>query len=293
MTCIKKSLEYIETNLHNFIGAEDVANNVCVSSFYLQKGFRIMTGYSISDYIRNRRLYLAALDICNGNDKIIDIAYKYGYETPESFTKAFSRFHNYTPHQVKTDANKIKVFLPLKIRIEIQGGEEMDFIVEKMESFTVVGFEKIFKFDTAHQEIPKFWDTFRQMYCAKPFKKEASFATLQKVVIDNCIGEFGVCIEIKDDHTSFRYLIAGLYRGKETPKELTVFTFEDVEWAKFKVVGPMPGAIQAVNAKIFQEWLPNNPDYEIALGANIEWYSSDKTQEANYESGIWIPVRKK
>ena len=77
------------------------------------------------------------------------------------------------------------------------------------------------------------------------------------------------------------------------PEGMTLYEFPDMEWAKFRCVGPLPGALQAVNTKIFKEWLPGNPDYEIAVGANIEWYSMADGSSSDYESGIWIPVRHK
>lgn len=118
---INKTLEYIEDNMFNDIKLEELSKLTYVSPFYLQKGFSVMTGYSISEYIRNRRLYLAALEIVLNKEKIIDIAYKFLYETPESFTKAFTRFHNHSPNEIKKDSSKIKIFLPLRLTIDIKG----------------------------------------------------------------------------------------------------------------------------------------------------------------------------
>ena len=95
------------------------------------------------------------------------------------------------------------------------------------------------------------------------------------------------------DQGKFRYLIAGKYTEGEVPEGMTVYEFPDMEWAKFRCTGPMPGALQSVNTKIFQEWLPNNQEYEIAMGANIEWYSNGDMSSIDYESGIWIPVKRK
>lgn len=128
---LRAAIAYMEEHLLEDISAEDVAESVHLSPYYLQKGFSIMTGYTIGEYIRGRRLYKAALDVVTGREKIIDIAYTYGYETPESFSKAFSRFHGVSPLQLKGDTSKIKTFLPLKISIVIQGGNEMDYMVEK------------------------------------------------------------------------------------------------------------------------------------------------------------------
>ena len=89
LTSIRTAIDYMEEHLKDNISAQDVADQVCLSPFFLQRGFSLMTGYGIGEYIRNRRLYKAALDLKNTDDKVIDIAYDYCYETPESFTKAF------------------------------------------------------------------------------------------------------------------------------------------------------------------------------------------------------------
>ena len=91
----------------------------------------------------------------------------------------------------------------------------------------------------------------------------------------------------------FRYIIAGEYKGGDVPEGMTVYEFPETQWAKFKCVGPMPGALQSVNTRIFREWLPGNPDFDIAFGANIEWYSEGDGSAADYESAIWVPVKRK
>ena len=131
LTCIRKAIDYMEEHLEDNISAQDVAGQVFMSSFFFQKGFSLMTGYGLSEYIRNRRLYKAALDLQKTDEKIIDIAFRYCYETPESFTKAFSRFHGVSPSQVREGA-PIKPFLPLKIEISIHGGNKMDGFVREV-----------------------------------------------------------------------------------------------------------------------------------------------------------------
>ncbi len=294
MESIKKSIDYMEAHLLEEVDAAEIANEICVSSFYLQRGFKIMTGYSIAEYIRNRRLYLAGLDVITDREKVIDLAYKYGYDTPESFTKAFSRFHGLSPMQLKKDAGKIKVFLPLKVKITIQGGIDMDFVIEKMQGFKVIGFEREFTFDDSYQAIPKFWDEVFSKQIAPLFAKEKPENLLEETICNCMVGEFGVCVDDIDREGKFRYLIAGRYTEGEVPKEMTVYEFPDLEWAKFSCQGPMPGALQSINTKIFHEWLPSNPDYEISMSANIEWYSGEgNTTDADYKSAIWIPVKRK
>ncbi|MBR4823281.1 MAG: helix-turn-helix transcriptional regulator, partial [Spirochaetaceae bacterium] len=126
VTSIRKAIDYMEAHLEYDISAQDVANQVFMSSFFFQKGFSLMTGYGLSEYMRNRRLYKAALDLQKTDDKIIDNAFRYCYETQESFTKAFSRFHGASSSQVREGAS-VKPFLPLKIEIVIHGGNQMDY----------------------------------------------------------------------------------------------------------------------------------------------------------------------
>lgn len=290
---LRSAISYMEEHLLDCISVENVADKVHISSFYLQKGFKIMTGYSICEYIRYRRLYLAALDVIADKEKVIDLAFKYGYETPESFTKAFSRFHGVSPMKLKGDAGRIKTFLPLKISILIQGGNDMDYVVEKMEGFKVIGFERDFSFEAGYQEIPKFWDEFWGKYMKPLLGSGKPGNEVEQVICDCLIGEYGVCIDDIGKDGKFRYLIAGTYKGGEVPKNMTVYEFPDMEWAKFRCTGSMPGSLQSVNTKVFKEWLPGNPKYEIAMGANIEWYSKGDTSALDYESSIWVPVKRK
>lgn len=98
---ISGAIEYIEHNITEDISLEDIAGHVNISAFYFQKGFSLLCGYTISEYIRNRRLALAAEELASDNAKVIDIAIKYGWDSPDSFTKAFTRFHGATPSMVQ------------------------------------------------------------------------------------------------------------------------------------------------------------------------------------------------
>lgn len=286
---LRKSITFIESHLLDDITAEDVAREVNISSFYLQKGFKIMTNYSISEYIKNRRLYLAGLELIAEPNKVIDLAYKYGYETPESFSKAFSRFHGVSPSKIKGNSRSIKPFLPLRITVSIQGGNDMDYIVEKMSGFKVIGFEKVFSFESGYNEIPKFWDEFSGNLM-RLYSEGNPKTDIEKAICDNNIGMFGVCVDDIGKNGEFRYIIAGIYRGGEVPEGMVTYELPEIEWAKFRCVGPLPGALQSVNTKIFKEWLPNNGEYKIAMGCNIEYYSQGNPTSSDYESAIWVPV---
>lgn len=288
---LKRAVSYMEEHLLEDISAEEVAESLHLSSFYFQKGFRIMTGYAVMEYIRCRRLYLAALELCTGRVKVIDLAYKYGYDTPESFAKAFSRFHGVTPVRMKGDVAKIRPFLPLQIIVEIKGGYSMDYVVEKMDAMKMIGFERTATYENSYSEVPAFWEEFTALVKAEG--KDENHRNMQEVVRACKVGEFAVCIEGDKDSEEFSYLMVGEYNGCEVPDGMKIFEIPAAEWARFRCVGPMPGALQAINTKIFREWLPGNPDYEISMGCNIEWYSYGDMGSADYVSEIWIPVKKK
>ena len=245
LTSIRTAIDYMEEHLTDNISAQDVADRVYLSPFFLQKGFSLMTGYGIGEYIRNRRLYRAALDLKGTDDKGIDIALRYGYETPESFTKAFSRFHGATPSQVRGGA-AINTFLPLMIKLSIQGGNQMDYKITPMFPFKVIGFQREFDNETAYTEIPKFWDEICEKYALSVYAGNAPANPYEQALVDNCIG-------------------------------------------------PIPDALQSVNTRIFREWLPSNPEYELSGNATVEWYdcvNGEKT-DPDYHSAIWVPVKRK
>ncbi|MDO4460581.1 MAG: AraC family transcriptional regulator [Clostridia bacterium] len=291
LSCIRKTIDFMESHLHDEISVQDVSDAVNVSQMFLQKGFSIMTGYGIGEYLRNRRLYEAAIDLISTDDKIIDIAYSYMYETPESFTKAFSRFHRASPSQIRSKEAPIKTFLPLRINISISGGYIMDYRVLSKAGLKVIGFEKSFSMDTCNEEIPKFWDEMFETYAKNVVMGGEPVTPHEKAIVDCNIGEYGICID--DEQGSMRYLIAGDYHGGEIPEGMSLFEFPEGDWAIFDCYGPMPKAIQNITDRIFNEWLPGNPDYELAGNASVEWYEGTNKLDPDYHSAVWIPVRKK
>ena len=293
LSSIRTAINYMEEHLTDDISAQDVADRVHLSPFFLQRGFSLMTGCGIGEYIRNRRLYQAARDLKETEDKVIDIALRYCYETPESFTKAFSRFHGVTPSQVRGGAAG-KIFLPLTIRLSVQGGSQMDVRIAPMFPFKVIGFQKIFDNETAYAEIPKFWNETCEKYANNVYAGNAPANPYEQALVDNCIGEYGVCI---DDigGGKFRYLIAGKYTGGAIPDGMMVYEFPRNEWAVFDCIGPNPQTLQSVNTRIFSEWLPGNPDYELSGNATVEWYDcvNGEMTDPYYHSAIWVPVKRK
>ncbi len=288
--CLRGAIAYMERNLLENIGPGDIAECVHVSPFYLQHGFRMVTGYTLGEYLRGRRLYLAALDALQGDVPIGELAYKYGYDTPESFTKAFTRFHGVAPTKVRGNSRAIKPFLPLTVKIEIQGGNEMDYKIEKMDDFTLIGFVRQFEHENSYGAIPKFWDEVMEMEA--PLFQHGPQNPVEKAICDHKIGEFGVCFGGFEPGRFF-YMIAGIYQGGPIPVGLTTVHVPASQWAKFRCAGPLPGSLQSVNTKVFSEWLPGNNQYELSLDLNLEWYSMEDCSSPDYESGIWLPVKPK
>ena len=282
MKAISEAVDYIESHISDEITADDVANSVCISTFYFQKGFSMLCGYTIMEYIRNRRLALAGVALADSEAKVIDVAMQYGYDSPDSFTKAFTRFHGITPSQVRKDKTMIKSFAPLKLTISLKGSYLMDYRITKKDSFTVIGSAKEFSYEHAKQEIPAFW--------------QEHYATGKG---QHVCGMFGINIDEQMGHEKFEYVIADIYNPvTDIPEGFVTKTIPAFTWAVFPCKGAMPNSLQDVNTKIFSEWLPALKEYEFAAGYCIEMYDTpDKypkgTQDENYYAEIWIPVKRK
>ena len=282
MEAIGKAIQYIEAHITEALTVEEIAAYIGFSPFYFQKGFAMLCGFTIGEYIRSRRLALAGNDLATGGEKIIDIAMKYGYDSPDSFTKAFTRFHGVTPTAARKDHVMLKSFAPLKIKLSLEGGYLMDYRIEKKEAFAVLGSAGTFPYEGAKQTIPQFW--------------QAHFAAGKGSVV---CGKYGINIDAQMGHDTFEYLIADDYTpGKPIPDGFVTRTIPALTWAVFPCTGPLPQALQDVNTKIFTEWLPALRDYEFAAGYCVEMYADPReypkgTMDEKYYSEIWIPVKKK
>ncbi|MDE6964090.1 MAG: AraC family transcriptional regulator [Lachnospiraceae bacterium] len=296
LAALKNAVNYMEAHLGENISAADVAGAVNISPFYFQRGFKIVTDYTVGEYLRNRRLYLAGLDVIKGGDKVIDISHRYGYDTPESFTRAFTRFHGVSPMQLKAQPFRIQVFLPLTIEIAIKGGARIEYTVEQAGPMKMIGLESTILVGSGFSETPRFWEEFQRRYLNPlPENEDAKGGNereIRKAVLENQVGEFGICFG-GGDGAHFCYAIAGIYRGGAVPEGMKIFEIPAHTWAKFQCAGPMPEAIQTMSTRIYREWLPGNPEYEIASNIDMERYSLGDVKGSGYESAIWIPVKKR
>lgn len=282
MEIVGSAIQYIEAHITDDLSAETVAKQVSVSPFYFQKGFSMLCGFTLGEYIRSRRLALAGNDLAAGKEKVIDVALKYGYDSPDSFTRAFTRFHGVTPAQARREGVMLKSFAPLKIRFSLEGGYIMDYRIEKKEAFTVLAHAKRFPYEGAKENIPNFW-------------REHHTGPLAGKVM----GTFGLNIDAEMAMDSFEYLIADPCEADApVPDGLVKRTVPALTWAVFPCRGPMPEALQDVDSKIYTEWLPALGDYEFAAGYCAEYYDNpanypNGTGDENYYCEIWVPIRKK
>ena len=286
LTGIQNAINYIEEHLTKEIDYEDVAKEAACSNFYFQRIFGILCGVSLGDYIRNRRLSLAGDELSASDDKVIDIALKYGYESPESFTRAFVRFHGVTPSEARKDGSKLKSFSRISVKITLSGGSVMNYKIVEKEAFDII--EKVETHsveDSANaKSIPEFWSRSHQNGTVK---------TLMNVTTDRTF-IFGVCYgNLPENAKTFDYSIAATYEKEAAvPEGFRRNTIPARTWAVFECKGAMPNAFQNLWHKIFSEFFPTSsykPTYEM----NIEAYSEGNMGDPDYYSEIWIPVVKK
>lgn len=278
---IERALVYMEDHITEELTVGRIAGEVNISAFYFQKGFAMLCGYTIGEYIRMRRLSLAGSELLASDSKVIDVALKYGYDSPDSFTKAFTRFHGSTPTDVRRGGASVKSFAPLHINLSLDGGTVMEYRIENKPALKVMGVSRMFSYESANSDIPKYWN-------------EVYVCSEEKPVT----GTYGICFDEEMSGNQFRYMIADDWNEAEAAgKELEVYEIPAHKWAIFPCRGAMPLPLQEVNRRIFAEWLPANR-YEIAEGYNIEYYSNPAdfeggTQDPEYYAEVWIPVKEK
>lgn len=279
---IHRAIRYIEDHLREELTIKDIAQQAALSPFYFQKGFALLCGMTVGDYIRQRRLSVAGLEILTTDRKIIDIALEAGYESPDSFTRAFARFHGVTPTVLRKSGGAVRSFAPLKIKVTLEGGQEMDCKIMKKAAFTVLCRAKTFKYEDAAVQVPQFW--------GEHFRTGGGAAVC---------GMYGINLDESMSGNEFEYLIADNYDpAKEIPDGFTTRTIPAHTWAVFSCTGKMPQALQELNQQIFSQWLPANTEYKIAAGINVELYSDASkfekgTQDQAYYCEAWIPVERK
>lgn len=268
---MQQSIDFIEGNLTEALEIEEIAGKAALSPFYYQRIFGALCGMTVGEYIRARRMTLAAQELSRKDAKVIDVAMKYGYDAPDSFAKAFQRFHGITPSQAREPGAALRAFAPLHIKISLEGGAMLDYQIVKKAAFTVVGVKRRFHSDTSYQEIPRFWDEWMAQGEKRPI-----------------LGTFGLCLDTDGKH--FDYWIADLYfPWEEVPAGCETRVIPASLWAQFPCT---LDTLQDTNTKIWSEWLPALQGYSLAGEYDVELYLPPKGGEKDMQVAIWVPLQK-
>jgi AraC family transcriptional regulator len=288
ITGFQKAIDYVEDNLTEDLDYTDIAGRAFVSGFYFQRAFSIMCGYTLGEYIRSRRLSLAGSELSSGGCRVIDVALKYGYDSPDSFTKAFTRFHGITPSAARMPGANLKAFSRLTIKVILEGGSMLDYRIEKKQAFRVIGKSQIFNFSSEfiRDDIPAYWDR-----CHRDGTVDTLYGISRESADSGVV--FGICFsEEPSGSKEFPYCIAARYEGGAVPDGYIVKDIEAHTWAVFRCVGAMPRAIQELWSRIYSEFLPTS-GYTPAEDMDFEAYYEGDMDDAGYISEVWIPVVKK
>lgn len=274
---MRMAMDYIESNLDGDIEYEKIAQVALCSQYHFQRMFGFLIGVPLSEYIRRRRLTLAAFDLQNGNEKIIDIALKYGYNSPDSFTRAFIAMHGITPSKAREKGISLKAYPRVTFSLSLKGVVEMNYRIEKKDLFAVVGVKQRFSHvEGLGENVGKMW-------------RETPPETIGQIAgLGN--GLVGVYAGMYEDNTTDYYIAA--ITEKDCPEGLSRLEIQPRTWAIFEITGPLPNAMADVWGRIFSEWFPTS-GYEHAEAPELEWYSNGDMSSPEYKSEIWIPVIKK
>lgn len=271
---MNQAVDYIEKNLESNISYSEAAKFVCCSEYEFQRIFSFMAKVTLAEYIRRRRLTLAAYDIQRNNERITDIAIKYGYDSVAAFSRAFNKQHGTTPTSARNEGVILKSYPRLSFQFVIQGVDKMEYkIVEKSE-FKVIGINRkmITKNNEDWKAISKFWDEFRNTGIEKNLKRYA---------MDDNI--FAVTT-YTDEADCYWYMLCVGCNGDENKDGYEVMTIPSGTYAIFEVPSEYEDNIGDFTKRIFREWLPST-GYKLTGNAEIECETKNGTV-------IWMPIKK-
>ncbi|AEY66969.1 AraC family transcriptional regulator [Clostridium sp. BNL1100] len=281
------ALNYIEENLDNDFDLKEVARLAFCSEYHFQRMFSFLSGITLSEYIRRRRLTVAAFELNNSNIRIIDLAVKYGYGSPDSFTRAFQGLHGITPSEARHNGQSLKAYPRMTFQLSIKGGNEMNYRIEEKEAFYVIGIKKRVPivFSGVNPEIASMWKSLNEEIITK-LKELSNVEPLGLISASANFSEGRMEEKGELDH----YI--GAATTKECPDNLAKLEVKASTWAVFEAVGAFPDALQNVWGRIYSEWFPAS-NYEQAEGPEILWNQHKDVTSPTFKSEIWIPVLKK
>ena len=274
---LNEAMDYIEAHLTDKMDYDRLSQIACCSSYHFQRMFSYMAGMPLSEYIRRRKMSLAAVDLQGGDAKISDVAAKYGYSSPTAFNRAFQSIHGIAPSVVRAESVSVKSFPPITFRIIVKGVGEMNYRIETKEAFRITGVSVPLEKETEKNfaVIPSKW-------------QEVSVnGTLQRLIQMMDSEPMGVLgVSTCNGEEAWRYYIA--VSSSKEGEGLEEYIVPAATWAIFPGEGTNE-SIQELERRIVTEWLPTS-GYEYADAPDIEVYISPDPQNAKYE--VWIPVVK-
>lgn len=277
---LNEAINYIEEHLADEIDYEELAKIAGCSTYHFQRMFAYMANVSLSEYIRRRKMSLAAVDLQGGDAKIIDVALKYGYSSPTAFNRAFQTIHGIAPSLVRSQGVSVKSFPPMTFKITVKGIEEMNYRIEKKEAFRIVGVSR-----PLYKEIEKNFAIVPKMW--QDVAVDGTIPKLAGMMDTPVKGVLGVSACNSDEEWKYFIAVASSMTADGVFEAYTVPAFT---WAIFPGEGICPQAIQQLEQRIVTEWLPTS-GYEYDNGPDVELYISPDPQNAKFE--VWIPVVKK
>lgn len=270
-------IDHIENNIECEIDYEEIAAIFGYSVYHVQRLFTTIAGVPLSEYIRNRRLSKAAVELQGGEDKVIDIAFKYCYSSPNSFNRAFKAFHGVAPNNVKKDGVSIKAYPPLFFELTVKGAQAMEYRIEKKNAFRIVGIKQHTTMENGecYHSTPLLWRDLMEN------GRQNDILALQN---EEPVGLLGVSNYSPDFSTSeFDYYIA-CASNKPVEDGMSEFIVPASTWAIFTCKEKNADAVQKLEQRIVMEWLPTS-GYQFAKAPDIELYSEEVWE-------VWVPVTK-
>ncbi|MDL2253892.1 AraC family transcriptional regulator [Ruminococcaceae bacterium OttesenSCG-928-I18] len=281
---LNDALRYIETHLADTIDFEVVGRIAGCSEYHFRRIFSFLAGMPLGEYVRRRRLSLAAEELRRGDEKVIDVALRYGYDSPDAFAKAFATMHGVAPSRAKLDSVRIRSFPPLSFQLTIKGGNTMEYRLVEKGAFHIVGYKKRITLQFEGEN--------RQMDSLVAQMTSEAIARLKNLCDTEPKGILHVSANFTErigEGTELdQYL--GVATTTSPPEGFDALAVEACRWAVFTIQGPYPSAMQDTWARIYAEWLPTAP-WQLTGGPEILWNEGTDYAKLDFKSEIWIPVR--
>lgn len=285
---LNEALHYIEDHLTHEVDLEEAARIACCSKYHFTRMFSFLAGIPLSEYIRRRRLTLAALELSGCNDmKVIDAALKYGYASPDSFARAFQNMHGISPSEARAQGQSLKAFPRMTFQLTIKGGTEMNYRMEVKEAFRIAGMKKRvpIQFEGVNPDIAAMYERLTP----ELIQQLKGLSNVQPSGIISASANFS---EGRMEERGELDHYIGAATTKEVPDGLAQLEVPASTWAVFTAVGPFPDTLQEIWGRIYAEWFPSS-DYELGEGPEILWNEHKDVTSEKFKSEIWIPVKKR